>query len=115
MTANVDTKNSLTNGTFGGIFGTMRRHFGFKLEKKKKPREWTVAQTVAAITRTDPSIDPEDIKAIRDHKIDGKALLELSFDELVKYGKVMLGPASKIKRLAEMWRNKSDEFMQEAH
>merc|ERR1719509_531582 len=65
------------------------------------PGEWTVAQTFASIIRMDPTIRPEDIKAIRDHKIDGHALLKLTFHDFVTYCQVKVGPAVKLTSLVK--------------
>jgi len=61
----------------------------------ENPKDWSVAQTISGIVRMDPSIAPEDLKIIRDQKIDGSSLLNLTFHDLVKYGKMKMGPASK--------------------
>jgi len=65
------------------------------------PGEWTVAQTFASIIKMDPTIRPEDIKAIRDHKIDGRALLKLTFHDFVTYCQVKVGPAVKLTSLVK--------------
>ena len=51
----------------------------------ENPREWKVSQTVSSIIRMDPSIEREDIQPIREHKIDGSALLQFSFHDFVTY------------------------------
>jgi len=65
------------------------------------PNEWTVAQTVASIVRMDPTITPEDIKAIREQNIDGCALLKLDFHDFVTYCQVKVGPAIKLSCLVK--------------
>jgi len=65
------------------------------------PGEWTVAQTIASIVKRYPTITPEDIKAIREHNIDGCALLKLDFHHFVTYCQMKVGPAIKLSCLVK--------------
>merc|ERR1719319_499579 len=76
----------------------------------QNPREWTVAQTFSSIRRMDPTITSEDIKAIRSHKIDGSALIQLNFHDLVTYCQIKVGPAIKLSNLTKTLKAKSMMF-----
>jgi len=76
----------------------------------ENPREWTVAQTFSSIRRMDPTITSEDIKAIRSHKIDGSALIQLNFHDLVTYCQIKVGPAIKLSNLTKTLKAKSMMF-----
>jgi len=73
----------------------------------ENPGEWTVAQTFASIIKMDPTLTPEDIKAIRDQKIDGRVLLKLTFHDFVTYCQVKVGPAVKLTILVKELKAKA--------
>merc|ERR1719319_896945 len=73
----------------------------------ENPGEWTVAQTFASIIKMDPTITPEDIKAIRDQKIDGRVLLKLTLHDFVTYCQVKVGPAVKLTILVKELKAKA--------
>jgi len=76
----------------------------------ENPCEWSVAQTLSSILRMDPSITSEDIKALRSHKIDGSALIQLNFHDLVTYCQIKVGPAIKLSNLTKTLKAKSMKF-----
>ncbi|XP_054272651.1 polycomb protein Scm [Macrosteles quadrilineatus] len=59
------------------------------------PSEWTVEDVISHISHTDPALSVH-ADLFRRHEIDGKALLLLNSDMMMKYMNLKLGPALKI-------------------
>ena len=61
----------------------------------RDPNDWGVEETIGQIALLDPTLSVH-VEAFRSHEIDGKALLLLTSDMLMKYLGLKLGPALKI-------------------
>ena len=60
-----------------------------------EPGEWTIEDVIQYIAMTDPALD-QYADLFKKHEIDGKALLLLNSDMMMKYMGLKLGPALKI-------------------
>lgn len=60
-----------------------------------EPAEWTIEDVIQYIAMTDPNLEHH-ADLFRKHEIDGKALLLLNSDMMMKYMGLKLGPALKI-------------------
>lgn len=60
-----------------------------------EPAEWTIEDVIQYIAMTDPALE-QHADLFRKHEIDGKALLLLNSDMMMKYMGLKLGPALKI-------------------
>jgi len=70
-----------------------------------EPGEWGVEETIAQIANLDPSLLIH-VEAFRTHEIDGKALLLLNSNMLMKYLGLKLGPALKICNIIDKLKGK---------
>jgi len=57
-----------------------------------EPSEWTIDETITNISYYDSTLAPH-VENFRTHEIDGKALLLLTSDMMMKYLGLKLGPA----------------------
>nr|XP_003466461.2 sex comb on midleg-like protein 2 [Cavia porcellus] len=62
----------------------------------KDPSTWSVDEVIQFMKRTDPQISGPLADLFRQHEIDGKALLLLKSDVMMKYMGLKLGPAIKL-------------------
>ncbi|XP_042875439.1 polycomb protein Scm-like isoform X2 [Penaeus japonicus] len=69
------------------------------------PAEWTVEEVITHIAATDPAL-ANHADLFRRHEIDGKALLLLNSDMMMKYMGLKLGPALKICNLINKIRGR---------
>ncbi|KAG7169610.1 Polycomb protein SCMH1-like [Homarus americanus] len=69
------------------------------------PAEWTVEEVITHIANTDPAL-ANHADLFRRHEIDGKALLLLNSDMMMKYMGLKLGPALKICNLINKIRGR---------
>lgn len=69
------------------------------------PNDWNIDQVIGHITLLDPSLGPH-VEMFRSHEIDGKALLLLTDDMMMKYMDMKLGPAVKISNIVNMLQGK---------
>ncbi|XP_076044049.1 polycomb protein Scm [Oratosquilla oratoria] len=69
------------------------------------PSEWTVEEVISHIAATDPALASH-ADLFRRHEIDGKALLLLNSDMMMKYMGLKLGPALKICNLINKIRGR---------
>ncbi|XP_063881397.1 polycomb protein SCMH1-like isoform X1 [Scylla paramamosain] len=69
------------------------------------PAEWTVEEVISHIAATDPALASH-ADLFRRHEIDGKALLLLNSDMMMKYMGLKLGPALKICNLINKIRGR---------
>lgn len=70
-----------------------------------EPGEWNIDETIFNISYMDPSLAIH-VEAFRIHEIDGKALLLLTSDMMMKYLGLKLGPALKICNIIEKLKGK---------
>lgn len=70
-----------------------------------EPSEWTIDETITNISYYDASLAPH-VENFRNHEIDGKALLLLTSDMMMKYLGLKLGPALKICNIIERLKGK---------
>lgn len=70
-----------------------------------EPSEWSIEQTIQGISSLDPSLATH-VEAFRSHEIDGKALLLLTSDMMMKYLGLKLGPALKISNIINKFKGK---------
>jgi len=69
------------------------------------PAEWNIDETIFNISYMDPSLAIH-VEAFRTHEIDGKALLLLTSDMMMKYLGLKLGPALKICNIIDKLKGK---------
>ncbi|XP_071041062.1 polycomb protein SCMH1 isoform X1 [Parasteatoda tepidariorum] len=72
-----------------------------------RPNEWTIDDVIQYMCNTDPNMSAY-ADLFRKHEIDGKALLLLNSDMIIKYMGLKLGPALKICSLIEKLKNKDN-------
>jgi hypothetical protein len=70
-----------------------------------EPSEWNIEETINNISLMDPSLAMH-VEAFRSHEIDGKALLLLTSDMMMKYLGLKLGPALKICNIIDKLKGK---------
>jgi len=75
------------------------------LKEPADPSEWTIDETISHISYLDPSLGPH-VENFRIHEIDGKALLLLTSDMMMKYLGLKLGPALKICNIIDKLKGK---------
>lgn len=69
------------------------------------PNDWTIDQVIGHISFLDSSLATH-VEMFRGHEIDGKALLLLTSDMMMKYMDMKLGPALKICNIVNMIQGK---------
>ena len=72
------------------------------------PSEWTIEQVVGQMSHLDPTLGPH-VEMFRTHEIDGKALLLLTEEMMMKYMNMKLGPALKIFNIVNMLHGKKHQ------
>ena len=72
------------------------------------PTEWTVDQVVKHLSYLDPTLSPH-VEMFRTHEIDGKALLLLKEEMMMKYMDMKLGPALKISNIVNLIQGKKHQ------
>ena len=72
------------------------------------PSEWTVDQVVRHLSYLDPTLSPH-VEMFRTHEIDGKALLLLKEEMMMKYMDMKLGPALKISNIVNLIQGKKHQ------
>ena len=72
------------------------------------PSEWTVDQVVRHLSYLDPTLAPH-VEMFRTHEIDGKALLLLKEEMMMKYMDMKLGPALKISNIVNLIQGKKHQ------
>lgn len=70
-----------------------------------EPADWNIDETIFNISYMDPSLAIH-VEAFRSHEIDGKALLLLTSDMMMKYLGLKLGPALKICNIIDKLKGK---------
>lgn len=75
------------------------------LKEPGDPAEWTIEDTISHISFLDPTLGPH-VENFRIHEIDGKALLLLTSDMMMKYLGLKLGPALKICNIIDKLKGK---------
>jgi len=70
-----------------------------------EPADWNIEETIFNISYMDPSLAIH-VEAFRSHEIDGKALLLLTSDMMMKYLGLKLGPALKICNIIDKLKGK---------
>jgi len=70
-----------------------------------EPADWNIEETISNISFMDPSLAIH-VEAFRSHEIDGKALLLLTSDMMMKYLGLKLGPALKICNIIDKLKGK---------
>ncbi|XP_050691499.1 polycomb protein SCMH1-like isoform X2 [Eriocheir sinensis] len=78
---------------------------GLSPRPRGDPAEWTVEEVISHIAATDPALASH-ADLFRRHEIDGKALLLLNSDMMMKYMGLKLGPALKICNLINKIRGR---------
>ena len=76
----------------------------------KNPAEWTVDQVVRHLSFLDPTLGPH-VEMFRTHEIDGKALLLLKEEMMMKYMDMKLGPALKISNIVNLIQGKKHQAL----
>jgi len=74
------------------------------------PNEWSMEQVIGHLSLLDPSLVPH-VEMFRSHEIDGKALLLLTAEMMMKYMDMKLGPALKIVNVANMITGKRPHIL----
>ena len=74
------------------------------------PTDWTVDQVVKHLSYLDPSLAPH-VEMFRTHEIDGKALLLLKEEMMMKYMDMKLGPALKINNIVNLIQGKKHQAL----
>lgn len=69
------------------------------------PGDWTIDQVVGHISELDKSL-AHHVEMFKTHEIDGKALLLLTSEMMMRYMDMKLGPALKISNIVEMLQGK---------
>ena len=69
------------------------------------PSEWNIEETIFNISSLDPSLGSH-VENFRSHEIDGKALLLLTSEMMMKYLGLKLGPALKICNIIDKLKGK---------
>ena len=77
-------------------------------ELPSNPTDWTVDQVVKHLSYLDPSLAPH-VEMFRTHEIDGKALLLLKEEMMMKYMDMKLGPALKINNIVNLIQGKKHQ------
>ena len=72
------------------------------------PSEWTVDHVVRHLSYLDPTLAPH-VEMFRTHEIDGKALLLLKEEMMMKYMDMKLGPALKISNIVNLLQGKKHQ------
>merc|ERR1711874_491161 len=80
-------------------------HHGIKEPVVGNPEAWTIDQTIGNICHLDPALATH-VETFRIHEIDGKALLLLSSEMMMKYLGMKLGPALKICNIIDKLKGK---------
>ena len=76
----------------------------------KNPADWTVDQVVRHLSFLDPTLGPH-VEMFRTHEIDGKALLLLKEEMMMKYMDMKLGPALKISNIVNLIQGKKHQAL----
>jgi hypothetical protein len=74
-------------------------------ESSPDPENWSIEQTIMNISQLDPAL-ANHVETFRAHEIDGKALLLLSSEMMMKYLGMKLGPALKICNIIDKLKGK---------
>eukprot|EP00092_Neocalanus_flemingeri_P002642 GFUD01002830.1.p1 GENE.GFUD01002830.1~~GFUD01002830.1.p1 ORF type:complete len:941 (-),score=155.86 GFUD01002830.1:208-3030(-) len=74
-------------------------------KEPSEPAEWNIDETIFNISYMDPSLAVH-VETFRTHEIDGKALLLLTSDMMMKYLGLKLGPALKICNIIDKLKGK---------
>ena len=72
------------------------------------PSEWSIEDVVSQVSQLDPTLGLH-VEMFRTHEIDGKALLLLTEDMMMKYMDMKLGPALKISNIVNMIQGKKHQ------
>ena len=72
------------------------------------PTDWSVDQVVKHLSFLDPTLAPH-VEMFRTHEIDGKALLLLKEEMMMKYMDMKLGPALKISNIVNLIQGKKHQ------
>ena len=78
-------------------------------ERPSNPTYWTVDQVVKHLSYLDPSLAPH-VGMFRTHEIDGKALLLLKEEMMMKYMDIKSGPTLKINNIVNLIQGKTSTF-----
>ncbi|CAB4055154.1 SCMH1 [Lepeophtheirus salmonis] len=78
---------------------------GFSHSPTLPPDEWSTEEVISRISQLDPTLGPH-VELFRSHEIDGKALLLLTSDMMLKYMEMKLGPALKICNIIDMFQGR---------
>jgi len=63
------------------------------------PNDWSVIQTISQVKQMDQSLVEEDFNILRTQRINGRSLLQLTFEDLVVHCKMKVGPAKTLERI----------------